>query len=192
MLDTTKAKKIGDNIYVYNNFVSNEELKNIISYANNISETSWYEQDPSIKWMLRTENLEILNNIRNRIINLMSDDLKVGSNTALIKMKKGYAWGVHQDDYEFKDLINDSKLYVEGQPFDLVDVSAYGLIVYFNEFLGGEIYYPEQNIEYKPLPGDLLIHGSDEKCKHGVREVFSEFRLSYSNHISKKVKILKK
>jgi hypothetical protein len=191
MINITNFKQLGDDIYVYNNFVSQQELKEIQGYAKSLSENDWYEQEPNIKWMIRTDNTNVLNSIRNKIVSLVSGDLVVGSSTAIIKMKKGYSWRIHQDDYDFKDVINKSKSYVEGQPFELVDISKYGLVAYLNEFDGGEIYYPKQNIEYKPFAGDLVIHGSDEKCQHGVKEVLSEFRLSYSNHISTKIKVPK-
>lgn len=182
-------EKIGKDIYVYKNFVDKKHLKEILNYVDKLSEKDWYEENPDIKWMIRTNNTEILKKVREKIILNIEKDLILGSNTAFVKMKKGYAWGVHTDDYEFKDVIEKSKKYVDGKDFVLSDVSVYGTVIYFNEFKGGEIYYPKQNIEYKPCPGDLIIHGAGEECEHGVKEVLSEYRLSYSNHISKKVKV---
>lgn len=186
-----KFTKIGEDIYVYKNFISEYELEEINSFILSLNESDWHEDNKDIKWMLRTENTKILEPIRDRIVNLADSDMTIGSNTALIKMKKGYSWGVHQDDYNFKDVVEKSKSYNEGDPFDLVDISVYGIVIYFNNFDGGEIYYPEQNIEYKPKPGDMVIHGSGFNCRHGVKEILSDVRYSHSSHISKKIKIPK-
>jgi hypothetical protein len=186
-----KFTKIGDEIYVYKNFISDEELEEINSFILSLSEDDWYEQNKDIKWMLRTDDKKILGPIRDRIVSLADEDMTVGSNTAFVKMKKDYSWGVHEDDYEFRDVIEKSKSYREGDPFESVDISAYGIVIYFNNFDGGEIYYPEQNIEYKPKPGDMVIHGSGFNCRHGVKKILSDVRYSHSNHISKKIKIPK-
>ncbi|MGA1046549.1 MAG: hypothetical protein ACO3UU_00935, partial [Minisyncoccia bacterium] len=37
---------------------------------------------------------------------------------------------------------------------------SYGVITYFGDFTGGEVYYPHQNIEIPVQPGDLVIHGA--------------------------------
>lgn len=184
-------KKIGEDIYVYENFVSSEELNIINQHLNSLNESEWYEENKEIKWMARTADKEILSPIRERIVSFLDEDLDLGYNTVFVRMKSGYSWGVHQDDYEFKDLVEKAKEYVDGDMYALVDISVYGTVVYFNDFEGGEIYYPEQNIEYKPKAGDLVIHGSGFNCRHGVKPILSDVRYSYSNHISKKFKVKK-
>lgn len=183
--------QLGEDIYVYKNFVSESELQDISIYLESLTESEWYEDNKDLKWMLRTGDTKILEPIRNRICELVDDEMTVGSNTVFVKMKNGYSWGVHQDDYEFRDVVEKSNLYKDGDPYDLVDISIYGIVVYFNNFEGGSIFYPEQNIEYKPNPGDMVIHGSGFNCRHGVNAITSDVRYSHSNHISKKVKIPK-
>jgi hypothetical protein len=60
-------------------------------------------------------------------------------------------------------------------------VLDYGVCVYFGEYTGGEVYYPNQNIEISVKPGDLLIHGALKEYEHGVKEITSGVRYSYSN-----------
>lgn len=58
----------------------------------------------------------------------------------------------------------------------------YGVIGYFGEFEGGEVFYPQlNNLEVKVEPGDLVIHGATSKWAHGVKEVTSGYRLAFSN-----------
>jgi hypothetical protein len=51
--------------------------------------------------------------------------------------------------------------------------SAYGIVLYYNDnYLGGEIEYPELNIKVKPKSKSLIIHGGD--ILHGTCPVLDE------------------
>jgi len=54
----------------------------------------------------------------------------------------------------------------------------WGLVVYLNdEYDGGEIYYPNRNIEHKPVKNSLVIHSAGVDYTHGVRAVKNGTRL---------------
>lgn len=58
---------------------------------------------------------------------------------------------------------------------------SHGSVLYFNSsFVGGELYYPNLNIEVKPEPGMLVVHPADLKFTHGVRKVESGVRQTLS------------
>lgn len=57
----------------------------------------------------------------------------------------------------------------------------FGVITYFGDFTGGEVYYPNQDITIAVQPGDLVIHGALEDYSHGVKKVLSGSRFAYSN-----------
>lgn len=57
----------------------------------------------------------------------------------------------------------------------------YGVITYFGDFTGGELYYPNLGIELDLKPGDLAIHGAHDEHLHGVKEVTSGIRFAFSN-----------
>jgi len=40
-----------------------------------------------------------------------------------------------------------------------------------NDYLGGDIYFPELGISYKPEPGDLLCFPDNQDYVHGVKEI---------------------
>jgi hypothetical protein len=75
----------------------------------------------------------------------------------------------------------------------------YGLVAYFGDFEGGEIFYPNikadgtkkdpsvdsEILEYKPQRGDLVIHGAFDPHAHGVREVTKGSRYAFSNFVLK-------
>jgi hypothetical protein len=72
----------------------------------------------------------------------------------------------------------------------------YGVIAYFGDYEGGEIFYPGVNpdgtlksvenydgscLEYAPENGDIVIHSAFDPYGHGVREVTSGIRYAFSN-----------
>jgi hypothetical protein len=54
------------------------------------------------------------------------------------------------------------------------DSISYGLVYYLNDdYVGGEIFYPELNLEIKPEANSLVIHPATLEYRHGVRDVVS-------------------
>jgi len=54
---------------------------------------------------------------------------------------------------------------------------AHGLIIYLNDdFTGGELYYPNLDLQISPKRGMLVAHSSSKKYAHGVKEVTSGIR----------------
>lgn len=48
----------------------------------------------------------------------------------------------------------------------------YGMVLYLNDdFEGGELFYPNYNMQIKPKPRSLAVHTAGMECLHGVREV---------------------
>lgn len=51
---------------------------------------------------------------------------------------------------------------------------AYGVVIYLSEprdYVGGEIYYPNLDIEIKPAKGSMIVHPGTELYTHGVRSI---------------------
>ncbi len=79
-------------------------------------------------------------------------------------------------------------------------VIDFGLVAYFGDFEGGEVFYPNINpdgskkegnfgddcFQYKPEKGDIVIHGAFTDYAHGVREVTSGVRYAFSNFVLKR------
>lgn len=63
----------------------------------------------------------------------------------------------------------------------------YGCVYYLNDdFEGGELWYPNQGVEYQPVPGDMIIHPGSREYSHGVREITSGLRISAGSFITQK------
>jgi hypothetical protein len=185
-----KIERLGENIFVYHDFLTMEELtlvnQEIVELGDEVfsphvpDAAAWNGHIPSI-----------YETVTMKIKNLLSNGYSIKEHSSAMRMAKGKVWSEHCDNDMFKEDLERSKTLVEGEPYDEVDYPEYGLIVYFNEFEGGQIEYTKQGIIYQPKPGDLILHGSDETCSHRVLEVLSDYRYSYSNAIYRKLKIPK-
>lgn len=183
-----KFKKIGNEIYVYENFLSKDECTSIVNVLENLSDEEWVFDRPGITHK-RTNPLDEILNVRAKIDALIPDGLHLGLASTATRLVTGDSWGEHSDVHDFADIEKLANSYSEGDSYEEKELSVYGLVVYFNEFEGGQIYYPTQDIIYAPKPGDLVVHSSSPLCLHGVKPVISEKRYSYSNHIYKNIKV---
>jgi hypothetical protein len=105
-------------------------------------------------------------------------------------MVEGNSWPSHSDVHDFEEIEKLANEYKEGDDFLIKQLSIFGTIVYYQlPEEGGELYYTKQKIDYMPSAGDLVIHGSDSYCEHGVNEVIKGERYSTSGYIYKNVKI---
>ena len=61
--------------------------------------------------------------------------------------------------------------YDAGRPNDIAT------LVYLNDdYLGGDIYFPEYDMSFKPEPGDLLCFPDNENYVHGVKPILDGIR----------------
>ena len=179
---------IGDQIYVYENFLSKEEVEIIINKLKNLKDEDWFIPDGFIFQQL-TIKLSESKIIYNRL-NTNKLKFKARQSTAFIKLEVGGFWGEHSDNADFTELRNKSKMLKDGDPFKIVEDTTHGIIVYLNDdYEGGEIYYPTQNVIYKPKAGSLVIHSSEELARHGVKPVISGTRYSYSSNFYTEIKV---
>ncbi len=194
MFNKEGFKEIGKDIFVYNNFIYPDECDQLIQIADNLPEEDWINPHPQQKDNMEFGkiSIELLISIKNRLKDLLQEDVYIGDNISPIRMRKGSKWGTHSDNVQYLNARNANKLLKNDEEFKLVQNSLYGIIMYFNDFEGGSLYYPNQNnLEYKPLKGDLVIHSAEDHCFHGVNEVKSKVRYTHSNHIYELIKVPK-
>lgn len=188
MFDTTNFEKLGEDIYVYHNFATEDECNRITYYCGLIKENEWND---NFSHQYSEVSITTVSEIKKRLNIVLNNNIFLNENNELVRMQKGQSWGLHADNHDFLELRKKSLLYKEGDVFNFERNTLYGLIIYFNDFEGGEVYYPNQNIEYKPKKGDLLIHSAEEHCLHGVKEVKSEVRYSHSSNLYNHIKVPK-
>jgi hypothetical protein len=75
------------------------------------------------------------------------------------ELHKYEKWGGHPDR--------------EGQPNDFPFYDIAGLFYINDDYEGGELYFPEQGIQFKPKPGAAYFFPGDKNYIHGITEITS-------------------
>lgn len=131
---------------------------------------------------------------------LRRNDLKDQSNEIMNRLEQDYINFAKQNlDFVVEPKFSTLHNYVYWEPgkrmlphYDNLggDHSApvmYGCVFYLNDnFEGGELWYPNQGVEYTPVAGDMIIHPGSREYSHGVREVISGLRVSAGSFITQK------
>jgi hypothetical protein len=189
---TKGFKKIGEGIYVYNNLLSEEEISKLTVVFDNVRNKSLFNKsldgttfENRISVPLR--QLEIVWEKASAVI---GPEFYMPPNESVNVMQEGDDWGQHSDNHDFLEKRKLSLSLKEGEPYEVVKDTRYGVVVYFNKVdEGGDLYYSQQNITYSPNPGDMVVHSAEEECMHGVNKVLRGYRYSYSNFLSIDMKI---
>lgn len=185
--DMSSVKLIGDEIYLYENFLTKKETDKIYK---KLKKSSWKKMWDLDRLVPETsKKMRITKKIARRLEKII-DGYLVDGNPAINRMVVGAYWGKHSDNEEFELIRDLADKYKKGMSFKVMHNVKYGVVVYINDdYEGGEIYYVNQGISYKPKAGDLLIHSSEKKCMHGVRTVVSGVRYAWSSNLGNKVKV---
>jgi hypothetical protein len=161
-----------DNIYHVKNFVKKNHINLIYEYSKNIKSFNG-PQDSDI-WkdrvcygnQIEKENKEVFD-----ITNLYLKKSKIFIENAFsLSLKPAYSsivvWNVGDNQPPHADKENPDGS-CNGTPF--YDISS---LIYINDnFDGGSIYFPNQNLEIQPSPGDFVCFPGDKEYVHGVKEI---------------------
>jgi hypothetical protein len=191
MFNKDGFEKIGEDIYVYHNFVTKEECDEIVNIANNTPDERWFGNPDPKDHQFTGANNDTIPSIQKRIKDIVDDGIDLNYNDGIVRMIKGAFWGLHADNHDFLEVRKASESLKDGQDYVLAQNNLMGIILYFNDFEGGSLVYPEQGIEYHPKPGDLVMHSAEDHCKHLVTELLSDVRYSHSNNLFNYIKVPK-
>lgn len=167
--------ELAPGIYVYHNFLSKKEVDELYCYSKSLKEDEWNMQSKG-GWFdeKMTGPTDKLLFLYKKINNLIQPNYKILPSLNIRRLRKGENMYLHSDSPEDGDENYNKKN----------TTINYGIIAYFNDdYDGGEIYYPKKGLSYKPIAGDLVIHGSGKDCEHGVKEVIEGIRYCYSTFI---------
>jgi hypothetical protein len=170
--------KIHDEAFVYHNFLSSSEIKEIRLKLDSMIDLFKDQHTISIdSFSIYGERLKSL---------FTEDDIYFQDMTEFQVRFPGDGQKVHIDFVNHMnpllDMIVDENFTGEKEEILL---NPFAFIIYLNEdYEGGEISYPEYNMVYKPKAGDLLVHCVE--VPHGVLLVKSGIRYTHSNIIRSK------
>lgn len=186
-------------IFIYKNFLSAEECNKYLKEISTFKEDEWDNHEDSDKPKLYSYKQVMRGSDMFTEIYLKAKDFFEPEFTPLpcngvSRLNTGQSLGLHWDSVgndehnnvtdldrqKFQDQINSNDIF---DPLHSCLNVKYAYVVYINDFEGGDIYYPEVNISYSPKPGDMIIHSSSKKYKHGVKKVISGPRYAFNNFI---------
>ncbi len=167
-------KQLDDKIWYFEGFLSKEEVEAINHLAAGKDTTPRPFHENSFQ---RTDVIPELFDIWKKVSDVLYPTHVVHPYLSLLAYEKGSSMTPHCDS---PGEGNHDKLTVPDE-WQTCTVLDFGVCVYFGDFTGGEVYYPRRNIELAVKPGDLVIHGALEEYEHGVKEITSGTRYSYSN-----------
>jgi hypothetical protein len=172
--DNPNLIKLDEKIFWYKNFLSKEEVDRI---NNIVKDTSlgdhWFEE---IEFKV-TPTIPELMDTWNKVSEFLQPTHVIHPLLSMIYFGEGKQMLPHCDS-PGEDHAEELTVPDVWSTCCLLD---YGVITYFGEFTGGELYYPNQDIVIPVQPGDLVIHGALKSHSHGVKPVTSGMRYAYSN-----------
>lgn len=186
MLDTKNATEIGKDIFLYKNFLNEEESFKLFQLAKNIDKAKWINHNG---FHYTSNHIPEIKFVIDRLKYKVSGDIILDDSCYFQMYEHGQGMGVHRDDNKVLEDIELSKKYIDGMNFKIVRQPIYGVVIYLNSVDGGEIYYPYQEINYSPSPGDLIIHSAKGHCMHGVNKLNSDIRVCIPTYIYKEIKV---
>lgn len=167
-----------EKIFIYRNFIPAEMVDKITKIADEAvgggsftdHKNPWYRERFS-------PHIPELFDVWKLISEFISPSHVIHPMLNLIIMREGEEMFVHEDSPGE----NNEEMLTVDDMWSSCCVLDYGVIAYFGDWDGGEVFYPELGIEISPRPGDLVIHGATSRWKHGVKPVTRGIRYAFSN-----------
>lgn len=189
------------NIIAIENFMTKEEQKILYEFAKNntnwdytesiidedgvvIYDASYWKDRVASATTLSTYNMSIY-----RLIEQLQQRLKIevdkffnidafATGPTVVKWNKGQYQFPHADKELHKYEQWGGSPEVEGKPNDFPYYDIAGLFYINDDYEGGELYFPEQGIQFKPKAGAAYFFPGDRNYIHGVTEITSGTRFT--------------
>jgi hypothetical protein len=155
-----KVNRLSPDLYEIEDFVTLDQQTAILDYAKSLDEPEWWQKELDGTFFSGKQKYgelpAIFDPINENIQNLFSNLRYVGG-VALQRHNSGESMGVHKDYW-----LKEEDYHIR-----------FGLCIYYNDdYLGGEIDYPDLGIVHKPKARSLVMHGGN--IAHGTMLVKSE------------------
>jgi hypothetical protein len=158
-----KIKKLHEDVYEINDFLTDEQLAEVYKIIKNTKEEDWFSQEASKgKGFWYGKNLgfkekTVFDEINDKMKDLFESYSEYPAKILLQRYKKNDFIHPHTDQW-----LPDLGYYI-----------GYGLCLYYNDnYDGGELDYPDLGLTVKPKENSLYIHGGH--ILHGSRPVLSD------------------
>lgn len=202
--------QLAPKLFIYKNFITGDLLKKINTVLENHIDSPTI--DHNVDWYNSriTRIVPEIHEVWEKASELIYPELCMHPQLTLLRAKVGESGMYHHADAPGKphedcgpicgtcDIA--SKNLISPDFWNTCCRLHYGLIVYFGDFEGGEVYYPNINLKgefvgdfipfskneefkVKPENGDLIIHGAHSDYCHGTKPITKGIRFAYSNFV---------
>lgn len=161
-----KPYKLAPDIYVIENFITEDQQLRVLEFANSLSEEDWHKilthRDFFYGKQYFGDYPDVFREITDTIKNIINSAYWDKVFFSLQRHKDGHSMSAHKDNHTKSD-----------------DIIRYGLCLYYNDdYEGGALNYPELNITHKPKARSLVIHGGN--ILHGTTKVEGDAKRYFS------------
>lgn len=165
--------KLYDEVFVYKNFLDLEILNKYKDRLNLFLENDWHQHgnyeigDIEGTFWGDKCSLDIIDRkFHDPIFNFFAPNYWMYQHDNFVRLKSGQSSEI---DYNHSS----------------IGLADYKVALYFGEFTGGKIVFPEINLEYQPEINDLLIFKLDQSYCHKTEKVTSGVRYAYMDYLIK-------
>ena len=167
-----------DKIYITKNILDKKDSEQIILHLKN-TPVIFDETGYSPYGVYTGNGSETLPNLLEVYYNKIKNIIETSFNcsvydeglSSVVEMKTGDSMPVHLDHGSAQ---NEKVGFKTGAGHPSRDISS---VLYYNDdFDGGEIYFPNQDLLIKPEPGLFVCFPANDNFPHGVREIKSGYR----------------
>ena len=155
-----KANLLSPDIYEIEDFITVEQQEKVLEYCKNLEESAWWDKEQEGTFFYGKQKPGELPKFFNEInenLNSLFYEFAYFGNVVLQRSFDQEPMQPHRD-YWIKDL----DYYIR-----------YGIVIYYNDdYIGGEIEYPELGIVHKPKARSLVLHGGN--ILHGPKKVVGD------------------
>jgi hypothetical protein len=171
LANVAKLGSSAKNIYVIDNFLSNEEHQKLSNFVNKYDETSWIKEP----WTTERTQRESLPKDIIQLLKKIFQTARLNSiNYYDIELDND-----HRGEYLLTKWSKGSNM----KPHIDTDAQKHQHIVcmyYINDnYDGGEIVFPDYDLKIKPKSNSILMFPGNENYVHGVIEVSEGFRYTF-------------
>lgn len=172
-----------DKIHIFKNIIDKQDLEQIIFYLKNTS-VSIDESGYSPFGIYSGSNNSVLPDLLSKYYNVIKEIVENSFNCtvyeeglcSVVEMKTGDSMPVHLDHGPAQNQNVGLKTGNEHPSRDLSSV-----LYYNNDYKGGEIYFPKQDLLIKPEPGMFICFPAKDEFPHQVKEITSGYRWCSTN-----------
>lgn len=179
MFKDKECIKLADEIYVFKNYIPVEMRERYVALLDSYPVESFYEDNEAQAWYSdhMSPNILDLIDIWEHVSELLYPEYYINPQTQIIASRPGQDGMFVHCDSPGK---GKADMLTQEDSYGTCSLIDYGVVAYLSEFTGGDIFYPNLGITYKPEPGDVVIHSAFTPYEHGTMPVLSGIRYAFS------------